>query len=61
MNLICLGDMSIDGMLNINLNKEMKAGKELHDKIQSVGRDRWIHAPVTETESKSMSETREYL
>ena len=44
MNLICLGDMSIDGMLSINLNKEMKGWKrELHDKIQSVGRDRWIH------------------
>ena len=45
MNLICLGDMSIDGMLiSINLNKEMKGWKrELHDKIQLVGRDRWIH------------------
>ena len=44
MNLICLGDMSVDRMLSINLNKEMKGWKrELHDKIQSVGRDRWTH------------------
>ena len=36
--------MSIDGRLNINRNKERKCWKkELHDKIQSVGRNRWIH------------------
>ena len=34
--------MNIDGMLSINLNKEMKGWiKEVHDKIQHVGRDRW--------------------
>ena len=36
--------MSIDGRQSINLTKEWKGWeKDLHDKIQSVGRYRWIH------------------